>query len=319
VSELIQGGIPPGDILILAQRSVIGTPIYEALVGRGIPTKSYYAEAELDDQFAQQQFARLKLYVDPEDRVALRWLLGLHSGTWLCRGYARLRRHAEEQGASPWRVLEDLEQGVVNIPHTNGLVQRFRQIKAEVEALAELDVEHGLRRVVDELFPPDEPRVRDLRALCIQLVDAQPDIGAVVFLRELVAAIAKPEIPSEVNDVRIMSLHKSKGLSAPVTIIAGCVDGLLPKQPDENLPAGEILAQIEEQRRLFYVGISRVKACPDEGKPGTLILTYSRQMALADVMGAGIAPAQVAYGEAHLHASRFIRDMGRAAPAPRAG
>ena len=40
-------------------------------------------------------------------------------------------------------------------------------------------------------------------------------------------AISKPEIPTEIEDVRIMSLHKSKGLSAPVTIIAGCVQGLL--------------------------------------------------------------------------------------------
>ena len=42
---------------------------------------------------------------------------------------------------------------------------------------------------------------------------------------------------SEIQDVRIMSLHKSKGLSAPVTIIAGCVEGLLPQQPEHILAA----------------------------------------------------------------------------------
>ena len=79
------------------------------------------------------------------------------------------------------------------------------------------------------------------------------------------------------------------------------------------------LADLEEQRRLFYVGISRVKASPVNGKPGTLILTYSQQMPLATAMRAGISPAAVNYGEAHLVASRFIREMGQAAPARIAG
>jgi superfamily I DNA/RNA helicase len=116
-----------------------------------------------------------------------------------------------------------------------------------------------------------------------------------------------------------MSLHKSKGLSAPVTIIAGCVEGLLPKQPDADLSEAERVAQIEEYRRLFYVGISRVKASPQQGKPGTLILTYAQQMSLRSAMGAGISPASVSYRDARLIASRFIREMGNAAPRPIAG
>ena len=55
------------------------------------------------------------------------------------------------------------------------------------------------------------------------------------------------------------------------------------------------------------------------GKPGTLILTNSRMMPLATAMGAGIAPAQVNYGDAHMIASRFMREMGAAAPVPVAG
>jgi DNA helicase-2/ATP-dependent DNA helicase PcrA len=135
----------------------------------------------------------------------------------------------------------------------------------------------------------------------------------------LMQAISQPEIPSEIEDVRIMSLHKSKGLSAPVTIIAGCVEGLLPKQPAPGTPAVQAAAEIEEQRRLFFVGISRVKADLANGKPGTLILTNSRRMPLASAMGAGITPASVQYGVARLNASRFIRELGPHAPAPIAG
>ena len=132
-------------------------------------------------------------------------------------------------------------------------------------------------------------------------------------------SIAKPEVPTEVCDVRIMSLHKSKGLSSPVTVIAGCVQGLLPRLPDADLSAAAQRAQMEEQRRLFYVGITRVKAMPDEGKPGKLVLTYSRQMAVRDARKAGIEPADTQYGIAHLIASQFISELGPAAPVPRRG
>jgi superfamily I DNA/RNA helicase len=116
-----------------------------------------------------------------------------------------------------------------------------------------------------------------------------------------------------------MSLHKSKGLSSPVTIIAGCVQGLLPRLPDDDLALAERHAQMEEQRRLFYVGVTRVKAIPEDGNPGRLVLTYSRQMPTAAAMKAGIQPAHTQYGNAHLIASQFIQELGPTAPAPRQG
>ena len=319
VEAMTGAGIPPGDILILAQRGVIGTPIYEALRAREIPAHSYYAEAELDAQDAQEQFAYLKLTIDDSDRVALRWLLGLGSNTWLARSYLRLKGFADGLGQSPWDALCEIEGGRAYVAHIGALVARFREVRGHILRLQAMILEDGLLGLVDALFPNENILVRDIRALSLAILEENPEVTPRDFLTELTSAIAKPEIPAEVEEVRIMSLHKSKGLSSPVTIIAGCVEGLLPKQPDQGLAGPEILAQIEEQRRLFYVGISRVKASPAAGKPGTLILTYSRQMPLATAMGSGIAPAQVNYGDAYLNASRFIRDMGPAAPVPIAG
>jgi superfamily I DNA/RNA helicase len=319
ISLLIARGVPPGDILVLAQRGVIGTPIYEGLVARGVPVHSYYAEAELDAEDAQRRFALLKLFVDREDRVALRWLLGFGSNNWLSGGYQRLRNYCEACGVTPWQVLEQLETGSIRLPHMAGLVARFVEVKHEIGILEGLNDLIDLRSAIDRLFPEGDPRLRDIRALALETLAATGGEDRAAFLRELTTAIAKPEIPSEIEDVRVMSLHKSKGLSASVTIIAGCIEGLLPKQPAASLPQVEQIAQLEEQRRLFYVGISRVKACPADGRPGTLILTYSQQMPLATAMGAGISPAAMNYGNARLIASRFIREMGRAAPAPTAG
>ena len=116
-----------------------------------------------------------------------------------------------------------------------------------------------------------------------------------------------------------MSLHKSKGLSSPVVIIAGCVEGLLPTASDMGAIPAERQAELEEQRRLFFVGLTRVKAMPGNNRPGILLLTSSRSMSLADAMQSGIRPAKVQYGRAYVHTSRFIRELGPAAPTPEAG
>lgn len=316
IRNLTDAGVPPGDILLLAQRGVIGTPIYEALVARDVPARSYYAEAELDAESAQRRFAILKLFVDREDRVALRWLLGLGSSNWRSPAYARINQHCAATGLAPWSVLEQLLTRQMKLANTQHLVDEFNVVKDELEHLEGLD---DLIAVIDVLFPDSDINVRDLRNLALTTLEVTGKEDRAKFLSELSSAISKPEIPSEIQDVRIMSLHKSKGLSAPVTIIAGCVDGLLPKQPDSDLPEATRVAQLEEQRRLFYVGISRVKAVPQQGKPGMLILTYSQEMSLASAMGAGISPASSRYGQARLLASRFIREMGPSTPEPVAG
>jgi DNA helicase-2/ATP-dependent DNA helicase PcrA len=58
--------------------------------------------------------------------------------------------------------------------------------------------------------------------------------------------------------VRIMSLYKSKGLTSRVTIITNCIHGLIPNIDDE-LKGSEKDDFLREQRRLFYVGLTRAK------------------------------------------------------------
>jgi superfamily I DNA/RNA helicase len=316
VRDLTDQGTPPGDILILVQRGVIGTPIYEALQGRNVPVRSYYSEAEIDSQDAQRRFALMKLLVDREDRVALRWLVGLTGNNWNAAGYRRVREHCELTGLTPWQALDQLSAGALQIPHTGNVVAAFDAIVAEVNALEALP---DLAAVIDALLPAGDNSVRDLRDLAVLTLQQVGANDRQEWLFNLMQAISQPEIPSEIHDVRIMSLHKSKGLSAAVTIIAGCVEGLLPKQPAPGTPAAQAAVEIEEQRRLFFVGISRVKSDLTNGKPGTLILTSSRRMSVADAMGAGITPASVAYNVARLNASRFIGELGHHAPAPVAG
>ncbi len=311
VQQIIAAGTPAGDILVLAQSRAVGTPIYDALLAAGVPARSEYTESELEKEEAQRAFALLKLFARQDDRVALRWLVGKDGNNFHASGYRRIRNHCELTGLSPWQVFSQLSAGVLRISYTGPIVTAFNTLVAHLNSLAALP---DLATVVNSLFPAGQAETRELREIAIGLIAADPTIDARSLVRELVAAITQPEIPSDIQEVRIMSLHKSKGLSSPVTIIAGCVNGLLPRAPKKPLTPLELQHYNEEQRRLFFVGITRVKSDPANGKPGTLILTYSQEMPLATAMKAGITPAYVNYGTAILQASRFITDMAPAAP-----
>jgi ATP-dependent DNA helicase UvrD/PcrA len=304
----------PEDFLVLAQRRSVGNPIHDALTGRSIPSKSYYQEGALENHSAQERLAILKLVVNPQDRIALRWLLGFGSGDFRSGAYARVRAHCEQTGTAPWDVMTALADGKLQIPHTHHLATRFEAIRNEISELGQAgDIQEFVGRWLGGQVAADEP----FQVLARELSTSSET--AAELLKALIAAVSLPDIPPDVAQVRIMSLHKSKGLSSPVVIIAGCVEGLLPTAPDVDASPAERQAQLEEQRRLFFVGLTRVKAMPGDKKPGTLVLTSSRSMSLADAMNSGIRPARVQYGRAFVHTSRFIRELGPAAPAPEAG
>jgi DNA helicase-2/ATP-dependent DNA helicase PcrA len=208
-----------------------------------------------------------------------------------------------------WRLAD-----AVQIGYTKNVVARFRDIQAE---LARLSGENNIREFIQLWLGgqiiEDDPFHALASELALEIESPRQLLDA------LLEAVSQPDIPPDVAEVRIMSLHKSKGLNSPVVIIAGCVEGLLPTAPDTDLTPAENKALLEEQRRLFFVGLTRVKATPEQNRPGILVLTSSRSMSLADAMQSGIRPASVRYGRAYVHTSRFIQELGPSAPAAQAG
>jgi superfamily I DNA/RNA helicase len=136
------------------------------------------------------------------------------------------------------------------------------------------------------------------------------------LLTSMMKEITQPDIPPTVEEIRLMSLHKSKGLSSPYVFIAGCVEGILPPSFDDAPSQDAKAAALEEVRRLFYVGITRVKADPSNGRSGSLFLTYAQQMPVKDAYGNHVSFKTQSGAMANLLPSRFIGELGLAAPAP---
>jgi DNA helicase-2/ATP-dependent DNA helicase PcrA len=272
---LIASGHSPNDILILSPRRLIGYAIRDAIDKKKISVHSFYNEEALESESAQEAFTLLALAAIPNDRVALRWWLGFGSPTWSANEYDRLRQHCETTGESPRDALERLVAGTLDLPRTSTIKDRYLELRTRLESLDG----RTLEEIVDLLFPDGEEwaaTIREAAILAIPLADDLADLND-----KLNAAVTQPEVPENVDYVRVMSLHKSKGLTSKVAIVAGCIAGVIPFIDPDEPPA--IRAEIlREQRRLFYVAITR---CTE-----TLVLSSVKHIApsVAYTLGASV-------------------------------
>jgi superfamily I DNA/RNA helicase len=299
IRRRIQNGeVEAGRVLVLAPRRQLGYAVRDALNALGVFAHSFFHEEALDEDDAQEAFTLLTLLANPEDRVALRCWSGFGSASRQSGAWARLRQHCETSGESPRAALERLASGDLAIPHTGPLVERFRGLQRRLGELAPV---RG-QALVDALFPAERDWTSFIRSLASTIEGDEFDAEA---LREaLRIGITQPELPTDVDYVRVMSLHKSKGLTADLVAVVGCVEGLVPTLTD-GTPV-EQAASLEEQRRLFYVAITRTRR--------VLILSSVTQLRrnLAYRMGAqvrGWSPVDAA-----TIASRFLAELGSSRP-----
>jgi superfamily I DNA/RNA helicase len=313
INELLASGVHPAEIIVLVQRKRAARVILNALKAAEVPAKSYYEESQLETDDAQMHFALFKLLLHKDDRVALRYLLGLGSHNFRATAYAKVRAHCENTGDTPDDALEKMSAGILTLPHTKHLIQHFEEIK---KFLGELEpMKEDVPKLIEELFPPGKPEIAELRGLALAAAEYSEDAGE--LFSAMMKEITQPDIPPEVKEVRVMSLHKSKGLSSPYVFIAQCVQGVLPQIPDPGTPKARADAALEEARRLFFVGITRVKA--GGGRPVSLFITYPKEMGANAAKQLDIPFTKVNYGQAQLAPSIFIQELGKAAPVPVAG
>jgi superfamily I DNA/RNA helicase len=275
-----------------------------------VPSEFCFSESQFDEDGAKEGMALLSLAGDHDDRVALRYLVGTGSADWRTGQWSNIREASIAEGKSPWQILEEMVAGTRSGTGVKSIVDRFREIQAQLAVLAPLS---GID-LVNAWLPPSIPCV-ELRALAESVAADHPDFDAKKLAERVRELVTEPDIPDVVPDVRIMSLHKSKGLSANVVIIAGCVEGVMPREREDNMTDAEYAESIEEHRRLLFVGITRVKASPADGHPGHLIIAASRKVPTAIAMK-GIAVAGWEHGMARTINSRFLGELGPDAPRP---
>ena len=142
--------------------------------------------------------------------------------------------------------------------------------------------------------------------ICRELEIIRPDIPAQEKLREVARrlryqiATREPFLPDELADLQIATLWGAKGITADHVYVIGLCDEAIPGTRREEYP-GTDLEYVEEQRRLFYVSITRPKK--------TLVLSRAKSIAVGQAKQLGLAIKVGNRFRAKLEMSKFLRDI----------
>ena len=184
------------------------------------------------------------------------------------------------------------------------LLPKYNELRAILTEIEQYD----LAGLIDYLFPDgnnDVAVIREAALLALTEVETASDL-----LDAIRTSVSQPIVPEEVDYVRVMSLHKSKGLTSKIVIVAGCTQGLVPFINSRH-SAEEAALSLKEQRRLFYVAITR---CTD-----TLIISSVSRMTRKFAWKIGARVAAGGGASAATIASQFVGELGPETPGAEAG
>lgn len=247
----------------------------------------FYDRKEIKDVIAY-----LRLIYQPNDRMSFSRIVNVPTRGVGATSLEKFLRWQSDNGM-------DIIASLVNVDQTSSLTTRaknslrtlgelFRQIQAKVELatdpsmiIEEVIKRTGYRDYVLDGTPQAEDREANLSAL---VSDAKAFASLPDFLEE-VALMSSADQEVGTHKVTLMTLHAAKGLEFPVVFMVGMEDGLFPSaRAVEEGPK-----QLEEERRLCYVGMTRARE--------ELFLTY--------------AQSRLQFGVRSYNApSRFLEDMG---------
>ena len=311
IDNFVQAGkVEPERVLVLAPRRQFGYSVRDALNAKDVKAVSFFQEQALDgdpsdlaESRVQQSFTLLTLAANPEDNVALRCWCGFGSPDLRQKAWARIRVLCAEHDLPLPETLNRIQSGELKLASGHKIIERLNDLKTRLQELAPLRGDE----LLDTLFPDNNREFNQIRAI---VIDLDSDADAKQLLERIRTNITQPELPTDDDFVRVMSLHKSKGLTADLVIVMGCIEGLIPSLP-KNVPEAERERVLKEQRRLFYVSITRARKM--------LVLSSVTRLPVKEAykMGLPVRRRQGNYTETIT--TRFIDELGPKCPKPVSG
>ena len=274
----------PRDVVVLYRTNAQSRALEEALLREALPYRvvggvRFYERREIKDALAY-----LRLVANPTDDIAFLRIVNVPRRGIGDTSVARLAEWAAERGVSLLNAAEhapkiDAIRGGASraLSELAALMRKFAALAGQGIALdmilRELIEQSGLVEMLREEGPEGEDRVANLEELIAgaaeleaRLAGGDPELLAEVeeldeALRPLDLFLAHVALIADIDQhdpnadaVSLMTLHNAKGLEFPFVFIAGLEEGLFPLARAYDEPA-----QLEEERRLFYVGLTRAK------------------------------------------------------------
>ncbi len=274
------GECRPGDIAVMFRVNAQSRALEEACVRYGVPYQligglRFYQRQEIKDVIAY-----LRLLANPDDDVSLARVVNVPQRGIGQRTLDELTRMSRDSGTSMWRQIESLDretaQGVASAASiasrpAKALIS-FREMMIsiadeanELDLVAKIDLlmertgyrryVEGLERGAERAENLDELRSTARDFLYVEDEGMEGDLSPLTVFLESVSLVSDTDDLEDRGDaITLITLHQAKGLEFPVVFMVGMEEGLLPhsrSMEDED--------QMEEERRLCYVGLTRAQ------------------------------------------------------------
>jgi DNA helicase II / ATP-dependent DNA helicase PcrA len=257
------------DIAVMYRMNAQSRSIEESFLRYGIRYQlvggtRFYSRREVKDALAY-----LRILRSDTDSVSFERIINVPARSIGEKTLETLRNAAVRGDLSTWEVIEQAARGELEgiVPRTRGALADFvalvRRLRSRVgilslpELLDDVLEQSGYRAMLADGSEEGEDRwanLLELRSVTTRYDDLTPD-DALDRLLEETALVADQDAYEDTKDgVTLITLHAAKGLEFPVVFIAGMEEGVFPHSralDDEK--------ELEEERRLAYVGMTRAK------------------------------------------------------------
>jgi DNA helicase-2/ATP-dependent DNA helicase PcrA len=249
-----------GDLAVFYRTNAQSRILEEHLVRHGVPYKVIGGTRFYDRKEVKDALAYLRAVVNPADEVSLKRIVNVPKRGIGDGSIGKLDAWSTAAGVS---FLEGLhhsyEAGVTGRAATG--IERFLELLAGLEEVRDEGPAAVLGRALDRSGYLDELRAeRSIEAegrlenLAELVGTAEEFTSAEEFLEQVSLVSDTDDLGDDETSVLLMTLHSAKGLEFPVVFIMGLEDGVFPHIRSLSEPD-----QLEEERRLCYVGITRAE------------------------------------------------------------
>lgn len=270
IEKNINDGYAYNDCAILYRTNAQSRAIEEKLLGHNIPYRIYgginfYSRKEIKDILAY-----LKTIDNGMDEIAVRRILNVPKRGIGATSVGKIQAYADEQNIGFYEALKQAEdipglgRSASKITPFTNLIRLFRAELHELSIVRLINDIIEKTGYMDYLAENDSPEeVEERRANIDELIskaatyeDGEETPTLSGFLEEVALVADIDNMDDNNNVVSLMTLHSAKGLEFPIVYLAGMEDGLFPSYMciDSDDPS-----ELEEERRLCYVGITRAK------------------------------------------------------------
>ncbi len=268
--RVAKGEYTYGDCAILYRTNAQSRLLEEKLIASNIPYKivggvNFYSRKEVKDLLAY-----LKTVDNAQDELAVRRIINIPKRGIGAASLAKVSAYAEVNSLNFYQALERARE-IPGLGRAAGKMEPFMDLIASLRELAALG---GVSAVLEEVLeqtgyvreleaedtPEAQARIENIdelmnKAISYEQENEEPTLSG--FLEEVALVADIDSLAEDQNYVVLMTLHSAKGLEFPNVYLSGMEDGLFPSYM--SITSDDAEAELEEERRLCYVGITRAK------------------------------------------------------------